>query len=85
MNDVYGDDNTDLQSLSDTSDISSLSENNLDALTFDLRDDRTLGQPRSQMLSSGYKSSIGKTGKLLWIKSFIFFFVLVDIYADFSV
>lgn len=65
MNDVYGDDNTDLQSLSDTSDISSLSENNLDALTFDLRDGRTLGQPRSQMLSSGYKSSIGKTGKLL--------------------
>lgn len=85
MNDVNDDDNTDLQSLSDTSDISSLSENNLDALTFDLRDGRTLGQPRSQMLSSGYKSSIGKTGKLLWIKSFIFFFVLVDIYADFSV
>ncbi|BFY99986.1 hypothetical protein BsWGS_03026 [Bradybaena similaris] len=62
LNDVYDDDNTDLQSLSDTSDISSLSENNIDALTFDLRDGRTLGQPRSQMLNSGYKSSIGKTG-----------------------
>ncbi|CAG5118279.1 unnamed protein product [Candidula unifasciata] len=60
---ILGDDNNDLHSLSDLSDFSSFSENNIDTLTFDLREGRTLGQQRRKPVASGCKYSTGKTGR----------------------